>query len=137
METKRSLSKNLPPYLICIIESNKTGNKVSFDSEFFIIGVNNHATKTISNQRSHFISNFFPLLHQHIKGISGHISIKVQCTIRWNIEYDEGRVHTLDIKDALYVPESPLSTICPQHWDQQAKDNLPTQRGKYMANFDD
>ena len=89
----------------------------------------------MSNHRSHFISNFYPLPHQYIKGVRGKIIIKVQETIIWRIEADEVRIHILDIEDALYVPESPLSIICTQHWAQQANDNLPTIRGTCMAKF--
>ena len=69
----------------------------------------------MSNHISHFIGNFYPLPRQHIKFKSGQIAIKFQGTARWNIEYDEVRVHTLDIKDVLYVPESPISIQYPQH----------------------
>ena len=137
VETKRSRSPNILPYLICLAEANDKVNQARFDPDYFIVGVDNHASKTISNQRYHFIRNFRPLSHQHIKGISGQIYIKCRGTVRWKIEYDEVRVHTLDIKDALYVPKSPIYVLCPQYLDQQPKDNFHTRKGKYMANFDD
>ena len=62
------------------------------------------------------------------KGISVQISIKVQRTLRRNIEDDEGRVHTLWIKDVLYVPKSLLLVLFTQHWSHQANNSLPTQR---------
>ena len=58
VETKRSCSTNLLPHLICLTAANETGNQSSFDSDYFTIVVNNHAFKTIYNQRSHFISDF-------------------------------------------------------------------------------
>ena len=128
MATKRSSSTNILPYLIYFTEANEKVNQKGFDSDPFIVSVGNHASKTISNQSSHLISDFFPLPRQHIKGISGQIYIKGQGTSRCKIEDNEGRVHTQDIKEALYVPESPLSILCPQYWYQQAKDNLPIQR---------
>ena len=79
---------NLLPYLICIIESNEIGHQEKFDSDSFIIGFDSHASKTISNQRSHFISNFRSLPHQHIKGISGKITIKGKRILRRKIEDD-------------------------------------------------
>ena len=48
--------------------------------------------------------------------MSGQISIEGQGTVRLNIEYDEGLVHTLEIKDALYFPETIISILCAQHW---------------------
>ena len=93
--TKRQPSPNILLYLICITASNETRHWKMFESDSFIIGVNNHSYNTISNQRYHFISNFCPLTHQHIKGISGQIFIIGQVTVIWKIEDDEGRVHTL------------------------------------------
>ena len=90
---------------MCLTAENGTGHQERFDSESFIIGAKNHASKMIFNQRSQFISNFSPLPHQHMKGISGQIFIKGQGTIRWKIEDDGGRVHTMDTKDALYIPK--------------------------------
>ena len=75
-----------------------------FDLKSFITGVENNASKTISNHRYHLNGNFIPLPHQHTKGISGQIAIKVQGTVIWNIENDEGTVHTFNIKYSRYVP---------------------------------
>ena len=124
--TKTSNCPNLLLYLICITSANNNGNKARFDSDSFIIGVDNNAFKTIYNHISCFIRNFWSLPHKHIKGISGQISIKGQVTVRYNIEDDEGKVNTLDIKDAIYVPKSPLYILCPQNWSQQANGNFPT-----------
>ena len=132
MEIKISRSPNLLTYLICIISANKTVHQGMFDLKSFITGVENNASKTISNHRYHLNGNFIPLPHQHTKGISGQISIKGQRTVRWRIEDDEVRVHTLDIKEALYVPKSPIFILCPQHLAQQANNNLPAQRWTYM-----
>ena len=124
-------------YLICITYSNEKGNQVRFYSYSFIIGVDNHASKTISNQRSHFIRNFHPMPQKQIKGISATIPIKGQGTVIWKIEDDKGRAHTMDIKDSIYFPESSLSIIYSQYWAQKAKEKLPTGRGTYMSNIDD
>ena len=86
-----------------------------FDSDSFIIGVDNLASRRIYNQRYNFITNFYPLPHRHTQGIGGQISIKGKVTIRWKIEDDEDRVHTLYIKYALYVAKSPLFVLFPQH----------------------
>ena len=137
VETKTPTSINLLPCLIYLKEANETGHQTRFELESFVIVVDNHALKVISNQRSQFISNFFPLPHQHIKWIIGQISIKGQGTIMWKIEYYEVRVYILDIKDALYLPESLLYVLRPQHRSHQANKKFPTQRGTYMANFEE
>ena len=134
--TKRSHSPNLLPYFIGLTADNDTGHQASFYLESFIIGVNNHSSNTISNNRAHFIRNFHSLPHQYIKGISGQIAIKGQGTIRWNIEDEKDGVHTLYIKYALYVLESIISVLCPQHWYQHSQNNFPTYMGTYMDNFE-
>ena len=45
--TKRSQIPNILPYLICITSFNETGNHESFESDYLIVGVNNHAYKVI------------------------------------------------------------------------------------------
>ena len=121
-----SHSPNLLIYLIYLKEANEKEYLAIFYSKSFIIRVNNHGSKTICNQRYHFISNFRQLTHQHIKGIGGQIATKVQGAARWNIQDDEGRLNTLDIKESLYVPKSLISILCPQYWAEQAKDKLLT-----------
>ena len=108
---KRLLSPNLLHFLTCFTASNETVNISRFDSDSFIIAVEKNASKTIYNQRYHFVGKFLPLTHQHIKDISGKITIKGQGTFIWKIEDDEGRVHTLEINGVLYIPESPLSIL--------------------------
>ena len=56
--TKRSFSTNLRPCLICLTAENETVNQAILNSESFIVGFNNRASKKIYNQRSHLISTF-------------------------------------------------------------------------------
>ena len=72
-------------YLIYLTADNCILHQERFELDSFIIEFYNHASKTISNQRLHFIGNFRPLPHQYIKGISGQISIKCQVTVIWKI----------------------------------------------------
>ena len=61
--------------------------------------------------RGHTSSTIYPP-----KGINVQIAIKDQGTLRRNIEDDECRVHTLEIKDVLYVHKSLLLVLFTQHW---------------------
>jgi len=43
--------------------------------------------------------------------------------VRWWLEDDLGRVTQHDIRDVLYVPQAPYSSLSPQHWSQQSSHN--------------
>ena len=94
-----------------------------FNSNYFLIGVDNHATTSISNDKSHFISLISPVT-LGIKDCGGSlVRAKGQDTVKWNIKDDEGRVHMFTLQNALYVPESSLCILCLQHWAKQANDH--------------
>ena len=59
-----------------------------------------------------------------VKGLGGiEISSNVwQGPLEWNIEDDNGQVHTIKIPDAFYVPEGGCRLLSPQHWTQSAED---------------
>ena len=47
--------------------------------------------------------------------------MKGEGTIVWKIEDDDGIMHSIKIKKALYVPEAPSFLLAPQQWEQQQK----------------
>ena len=96
-----------------------------FDSDSFIIGVDNQASCCMTNKKSHFITPIERLPHQRVKGIGGLVQAKGRGTIRWKVEDDDGRVHTFDIPNSLYVPDLPICLLCPQHWAKEANDHFP------------
>ena len=49
--------------------------------------------------------------------------MKGEGTILLKIEDEDGIVHPINIKNALYVPEAPSCLLAPQQWEQQANDN--------------
>ena len=96
-----------------------------FDSDLFLIGINNHATTSISNDKSHFIGPIQPVT-LGIQGFGGTaVHDKGQGTIKWHIEDDDGKVHAFTLHNTLYVPESSLCIFCPQHWAKQANNHYP------------
>ena len=92
---------------------------------------------TIYNQKIHFVSVITPLPHQCLKFISVNVTINWQGISKWNLEDENVQLNTLEIKDALYVPDSLISILCPQHWDQKSNDNFQTICGTYMENYVD
>ena len=96
-----------------------------FDSDLFLIRIDNHTMMTISNDKSHFIGLICPT-NIGVKGFGGNmIKATGKGTLKWKIEDDEGKVHIFAINNALYVLQSSLCILCPQQWAKQANDHYP------------
>jgi hypothetical protein len=65
------------------------------------------------------------------------LKVKGEGTLEWPIEDDLGRIHKIQIKNALYVPRSPICLLSPQHWGQQANDEFPNKRGTWVGDYPD
>ena len=108
----------------------------AFDSDSQIIGVDNHASRCMSNKLLDFITELKPAKNNKVRGAGGNIQIKGIGTLRWRIQDDEGKHHEIYIKNALYIPDLPISLLSPQHWSQQANDNAPQKNGTWCATYD-
>ena len=117
-------------------EEEKT-RSCQFDSDSFPIGVDNHASYSISNDSRHFISEIQPVHNKGLKGISGKLKVEGIGTIKWMIEDDDGKRHAIIMQNALYVPTSNYCLLSPQHWAQTANDHYPKRRGTWCATYDD
>ena len=106
-----------------------------FDSNSFVIRVNNHASKCMSNRRQHFVGPIQPLPNKRVQGVGGLLQVKGRGTIRWRIEDDGGRIHNVLIHGALYIPDLPICLLCPQHWSQQTNDNFPQKNGTWCGTY--
>ena len=69
----------------------------SFDSDSFLVGVENHATKCMSNNSKHFVS-LDPMKNRTVKGVGGMIRVLSRGTMCWRVEEDDSHIHNLDIK---------------------------------------
>jgi len=111
-----------------------------FDSDSFLIQVDNGASRSISNDRSHFES-IEPLDKDDptiVLGPTGEESpIKGKGTIKWKIEDDDGVVHTIKLKNSLYVPNFTNCLLCTQHWSQVTNDHFPQREGTWQASYSD
>ena len=101
----------------------------NFDTDSFIIGLDNHASRTLSNNKHHFVGYIRKLENVYINGISGRLQIRGIGTVRWKIEDDNGRVHTICIPNTFYVPQLEHCILSPQHWAQEADDHSPLMNG--------
>ena len=55
------------------------------DSDSFIIGIDKHASTTISNISSHFIDIITTVKGEMVKGFEGIVQVKGEGTIIWKI----------------------------------------------------
>ena len=107
----------------------------TFDSDSQVIGVDNHASRCMSNNLSDFITELKPANNTKVKGAGGNLQVKGIGTLKWRIQDDQGNTHEIYIKNALYIPDLPISLLSPQHWSQQAKDNNPKKDGTWCATY--
>jgi len=69
-----------------------------------------------------------------VKGIGGqYVEAKGIGTVKFKLEDDSGKKHTVKIPNTLFVPDMPISLLCPQHWSQQTKDHYPVRNGTWCA----
>ena len=134
------------PRLFANSSQNVPGNRRNrpqdaiFDSDSFLIQIDSGASRSISNKREHFES-IEPLdvnEPNRICGPTGEESpIKGKGTLNWKIEDDDGVVHTIKLKDSLYVPNFTSCLLCTQHWSQVANDHFPQRNGTWQASYSD
>ena len=106
-----------------------------FDSDAFIIGVDNHASCCMDANVNHFTNLRRPKQKVVTKGITDGLTIKVFGTVHWNITDDRGRIHHVAIDDSAFVPNLPHALLSPQHWSQQANDHFPMPHGTIMEQY--
>jgi hypothetical protein len=91
-----------------------------FDTDSFVIGIDNCASKCLTDNRRDFVG---PLQRQttQVKGIGGNQKSQWVGTVKWPIIDDEGRTHELHIPNTVLVPEGshPFRLLSPQHFAQE------------------
>ena len=129
--------------LWCLYTSTVAANKPSsmskviFDTDSSLLRIDNCATRSISPDTSDFVTELRPILNTRVQGVGGKIGNVMTGTIRWQIEDDQGRVHTVNLPNSLYVPKATSRLLSPQHWAQTAADNIPARRGTWCATYAD
>ena len=89
------------------------------DSDSFTIGLDNHASFSMSNDKRHFVGTIRQYRTSTVKGVGGSLPIKGIGTVKWKITDDNGRQHAFEISGTLYVPGLRNSMLSPQHWAAQ------------------
>jgi len=104
---------------------------VRFDSDSFEIGIDNHASRCMANA-----PHLFDDLHLiddagEVNGIGNGLEIKGRGTFVFSLADDDGKIHTINIPNSLYLPGLRQCLLSPQHWAQEAKD-----KQTWMGNFE-
>jgi hypothetical protein len=103
---------------------------VRFDSDSYLIGVDNHASRCMANVPHLFEDLCLNDNEGQVNGINSGLNIAGQGTFKFNIANDNGKVHTIKIPNSLYVPNLKRCLLLPQHWAQEVGDEQ-TWRGNY------
>ena len=106
-------------------DSSSQARQVRFDSDSYRIGIDTHATASISSDRNHFI-DLKSVPRQTCQGFSDEegtgAAIEGMGTLVFRIEDDTGAVHTIKLPNSLYIPTATSGTlISPQQWAQVDK----------------
>jgi hypothetical protein len=94
---------------------------LTFDSDSFQIGVDNHASFCMAD--SPHLFEDLQLIDQgkQVDGIGAGLVIKGTGTFVMRIEDDDRETHTIKIPNSLYLPSLRVCLLSPQHWAQEAK----------------
>jgi hypothetical protein len=107
-----------------------------YDSDSFIIAVDNCCSRCITNNINDFVGT--PIkVDVRVKGIGGSVVATHKGTVKWNIEDDQGKIHSILIPNSYYNKESPYRLFSPQHFSQSADDHFPKQYGTWCGTYDD
>ena len=87
--------------------------RTKFDTDSFTLGLDNHATASISNDKRHFTS-IRQWTGSELKGV-GTTPILGIGTVSWSISDNSGKRHVLSIPGTLYVPTMSKCLLSPQH----------------------
>ena len=119
---------------VALQANDARANDIRFDSDSFAVGVDNHASRCMGNDKRLFENLVLARSLQRVGGISKGLSIKGKGTLVLTINDDNGKPHRIKIPNSLYLPELRVCLLSPQHWAQEAGDNYPLPNGTRMEN---
>jgi hypothetical protein len=105
-------------------------HRVGFDPDSYDILVDNCCSKSIT----HCLADFITPPKQStmmIKGFNGATATTKVGTVRWQIQDDTGRTHTLTLPETYYSASVQTRLLSPQHWAQTAKQGRGTKCTTY------
>jgi hypothetical protein len=108
--------------------------QVQFDTDSFAVGVDNHASQCMGNNKRLFKNLILARTAQRIGGISKGLAIEGKGTLVLDVINDTGKPHPIKIPNSLYFPGLRMCLLSPQHWAQEVGDNYPLPNGTRMEN---
>jgi hypothetical protein len=93
---------------------------VRFDSDSYLIRVDNHASRCMATAPHLFEDLHLDNDKGQVDGINSGLDIAGQGTFRFNITNDDGKIHAIKVPNSLYVPNLKRCLLLPQHWVQEA-----------------
>ena len=102
-------------YLCSAVLINSTCLNFQYDSDSFVVGINNHHSNSMSKNIKHFITPLTPIPNTFVKGAGGYITVMGSDTLRWRIDDDDRKAYIIFIKDSAYVPNIPKYLLSCQH----------------------
>jgi hypothetical protein len=105
---------------------------VRFDSDSYLIGVDNHTSKCMANAPHLFEDLHLNNNKGHVDGINSGLDIAGQGIFKFNITNGDGKIHAIKIPNSLYIPNLKRCLLLPQHWAQEAGDDQT-----WMGNYRD
>lgn len=112
-------NKQLLAYLYSLSTPGVQEN-ISFGSDMESVCVDTGASACISPHRINF-TDLRPVTNLKINGIGSGLAIEGIGTLRWSFIDDSNNAIDLYIRDALYVPSTPMGLLCPQQIAQKTK----------------
>jgi hypothetical protein len=105
---------------------------VTFDSDSYPVGVDNHTLKCMANAPHLFEDLRLNNDKGQVDRINSGLDIAGQRAFKFNITDNDGKAHMIRTPNSLYVPNLKRCLLLPQHWAQEAGDEQT-----WMGNYRD
>lgn len=106
----------------------------SYDTDSYLIGIDDHASYVMSPYRSDFVGDLRPT-KTGVNGVAGTVQAVARGTLRWHWLDDQGVRHRITIPNAYYVPALPIRLLSPQHLAQVLEVKEHMRDGTFGAMF--
>jgi hypothetical protein len=118
---------------------SKTPWKFVPDTDFFIIGLDNHTTCCMELNSRNFVTKLTATPNIRVRGVGNQlIPSKGREAVMWKVEDDAGITREILHPGTLHIPELEMCLMSPPSWCQSAN-NFPKRDGKWhyqtAANF--
>jgi hypothetical protein len=115
-------------------QSRRASAHAWFNTNLFAIGVDNHASCFMGNNRRQFKILVVAHAAQGIGRISKGLAIEGKGTYVFDVNDNTGKPHHIKIPNSLFLLGFKMCLLLPQHWVQEAGDNYPLPHGMRMEN---